>query len=244
MEQRKRPGGNGGLGYYTSWEKSEENGCIYCGQSATTREHVPSKTFLSEPFPENLPTIPACFKCNNGYSDDEKYVACFLDKLKSYVYTDYSCSKKTCQRIEKDKLLQKTLMEQLKVDNGKVYFQPDEERILRILVKLARGHAGFELDHVCFDDSEIRIWYDFVFNMSEQETQSFCHIPTYDVAPEIGARGMFLIQNIGTGEASTFANWNDVQDGQYRYQVAMNGGASVTVKLVIYEFLYCQVDFE
>lgn len=79
MEQRKRPGGDGGLGYYTSWEKSKSNGCIYCGECATTREHTPSKTFLIEPYPENLPTIPACFACNNGYSEDEKYVVCFLD---------------------------------------------------------------------------------------------------------------------------------------------------------------------
>ena len=37
MEQRKRPGGEQGLGYYTSWEKSKGNGCIYCGKPATTR---------------------------------------------------------------------------------------------------------------------------------------------------------------------------------------------------------------
>lgn len=86
MEQRKRPGGDGGLGYYTSWEKSKGNGCIYCGKPATTREHVPSKAFLVEPYPENLSTIPACFECNNGYSEDEKYVACFLDVLKSHIY--------------------------------------------------------------------------------------------------------------------------------------------------------------
>lgn len=103
MEQRKRPGKEGELGYYTSWEKSKSNGCIYCGESATTREHTPSKTFLIEPYPENLPTIPACFACNNGYSEDEK--------------------------------LQRTLQEQIWMENGKVYFKPDEKRILRILLK-------------------------------------------------------------------------------------------------------------
>lgn len=86
MRQRKRPGGIDGYGFYTSWKKSNENGCIYCGDDAKTREHVPSKAFLVEQYPENLPTMLACFKCNNGYSEDENYVACFLDMLKSKVY--------------------------------------------------------------------------------------------------------------------------------------------------------------
>ena len=99
MEQRKRPGGEQGLGYYTSWEKSKGNGCIYCGKPATTREHTPSKAFLLEPYPENLPTIPACFECNNGYSEDENYVSCFLDVLKSYVYLDYTRQTQTDSRL-------------------------------------------------------------------------------------------------------------------------------------------------
>ena len=43
MEQRKRPGGSDGLGYYSSWDKSEDNGCIYCSKLADTREHIPLK---------------------------------------------------------------------------------------------------------------------------------------------------------------------------------------------------------
>lgn len=75
MGQIKRPGGTDGLGYYTAWEKSSENGCIYCGKPAFTREHVPSKAFLTRPYPQDLATVPACFECNNGFSSDEKYVS-------------------------------------------------------------------------------------------------------------------------------------------------------------------------
>ena len=59
MIQKKRRESNSGMGYYTCWEKGRPSGCIYCGKPANTREHVPSKTMLIEPFPENLPTIPA-----------------------------------------------------------------------------------------------------------------------------------------------------------------------------------------
>ena len=126
MEQRKRLGGNNGAGYYTSWEKSKNNGCIYCGSPATTREHIPSKAFLVDPYPENLPTIPACFECNNGYSEDEKYLACFLDVLKSQVYDDCPQHKQTIVRNEKDKKLQETLRKQIQKNDGKVYYDPDE----------------------------------------------------------------------------------------------------------------------
>lgn len=244
MEQRKRPGGDKGLGYYTSWEKSKGNGCIYCGKPATTREHTPSKTFLLEPYPENLPTIPACFECNNGYSEDEKYVSCFLDVLKSQAYLDYTQQDQTNNRLLKDGTLQKTLQEQIQTKDGKVYFQLDEQRVCRILLKLARGHAGFELDYVNFDDTEIDIWYGFAFDMSEDGIEEFNSIPTYQLYPEVGSRGMYLIQNLNTGDVQTFARWIEVQDGQYRYQVSYNDNGGIVVKIVIFEFLYCEVNFE
>lgn len=244
LEQRKRPGGDGGLGYYTSWEKSKSNGCIYCGKSATTREHTPSKTFLIEPYPENLPTIPACFACNNGYSEDEKYVACFLDLLKSQIYLDYTQQEQTKLRLLKDEKLNKTLQEQIWIENGKVYFKPDAKRILRILRKLARGHAGFELDYINFDNTEIEVWYEFVFNMSPNDIEEFDDIPAYSLYPEVGSRGMYLIQNLSTGAAYTFARWIDVQNGQYRYQVSYDDNSNIVVKIVIFEFLYCRVVLE
>lgn len=247
MEQRKRPGKDSGLGYYTSWEKTSENGCIYCSQIATTREHVPSKVFLTEPFPENLPTVPACFECNNGYSDDEKYVACFLDVLKSSIYTNYICRNHTTLRLEKDNRLKNLIVEQIKINDGKVYFDFDEERLIRILIKLARGHAGFEFDLIDFDVDNIKLWYDFTFNISEDVIMEFNSTPETDKAPEVGSRGCitpFIVQNIETGEVLSFMFWKDVQDEQYRYQVLINEDKGISVKIVIYEMLYCKIDFK
>lgn len=170
MEQRKRFGGNSGLGYYTSWEKSKNNGCIYCGNPATTREHVPSK----------------------------------------------------------------------------VFYQLDEQRFDRILLKLARGHAGFEYDYVDFDNTRTKIWYDFLFDMNENNLMNFEVIPEIDIAPEVGSRGIttpFILQNIATGDAIGFSAWNEVQENRYRYQVSHNENGDITVKIVIFEFLYCVVEF-
>lgn len=39
--------------------------CIYCGNVSDTREHVPSKVFLSKPYPDDLPVLPLYKRCNN-----------------------------------------------------------------------------------------------------------------------------------------------------------------------------------
>lgn len=247
MEQRKRPGGDDGLGYYTSWHKSKANGCIYCGKPATTREHVPSKAFLTEPYPENLATIPACFDCNNGFSSDEEYLSCYLDLLKEAVYQGYTQRLDTTRKLERHEKLQALLNEQIKVIDGKVHYNLDSDRLCRILLKLAKGHAGFEFDYINFDDSNTVVSYDFIFNMTEDDIYRFEEIPEMTFYPEVGSRSCatpFVMQNIATGEVSAFMFWNDVQENQYRYQVSYNESGGIRVKIVIYEILYCRIDFD
>lgn len=45
-------------------------GCVYCGGATESRDHVPSRILLDEPYPENLPVVPSCDSCNGGYSLD------------------------------------------------------------------------------------------------------------------------------------------------------------------------------
>lgn len=44
-----------------------------------TVDHVPSKVFLDDSLPENVPVVPACQTCNGSFSRDEEYLACFLE---------------------------------------------------------------------------------------------------------------------------------------------------------------------
>lgn len=53
--------------------------CVHCGGDDSTSDHVPSKVLLDEPYPDNLPLVPACQTCNNGFSDDESYLACLIE---------------------------------------------------------------------------------------------------------------------------------------------------------------------
>jgi hypothetical protein len=53
--------------------------CVYCGARPDTRDHVPSKVLLDEPYPPELPVVAACEKCNSEFSLDEQYLSCFLE---------------------------------------------------------------------------------------------------------------------------------------------------------------------
>src|SRR5438270_5581678 len=54
-------------------------GCIHCARATETRDHVPSRILLDEPYPENLPVLPSCAQCNAGLSLDEEYFACLVE---------------------------------------------------------------------------------------------------------------------------------------------------------------------
>lgn len=128
-----------------------------------------------------------------------------------------------------------------------IFYHLDEQRFERILLKLARGHAGFEFDYVDFDNAKTRIWYDFLFHMPEEALLNFESVPELDIAPEVGSRSIttpFILQNMETGEAIGFSAWNEIQENRYRYQVSHNRKGNITVKIVILEFLYCIIEFD
>jgi len=60
-------------------DQRNEGWCIHCGGVDETRDHVPSRILLDEPYPTNLPVVAACQRCNLGCSLDEEYVACLLE---------------------------------------------------------------------------------------------------------------------------------------------------------------------
>ena len=155
--------------------------------------------------------MPACFECNNGFSSDEKYVSCFLDVLKESVYQGYTRRADTSKRLSDDIDLSNLIAEQIKLIDGKVKFAVDVNKLRRILLKLAQGHAGYEFDHINFDNSNITIWYEFAFNLSLDMVQEFEEIPQMDIMPEVGSRSSvtpFILQNVETGEALAFMLWN------------------------------------
>lgn len=49
--------------------------CVYCGNAATTRDHVPPRAVFVPPVPANLKTVPACRACNDAWArSDQEFV--------------------------------------------------------------------------------------------------------------------------------------------------------------------------
>lgn len=245
MRQRKRREETYGLGYYTYWDKSKENGCIYCGDKAETREHIPSKVLLLEPYPDNLPTIPACFKCNNSFSADEEYFACYLEMLKSQVYNDFSCSEHILDILEKKPQLRQLINSQITNIDGKVKLSYDKNRFIHIINKLAICHTGYDFDNVDFD-GPVNTWYDFAFNLTHEEKVKFEMPQIMDCLPEISSRfscNFCIAENTQTGEMFLLNDWMTVQEHRYKYYISHNDNGGIRVKIIVYDYFYCQVDF-
>ena len=58
--------------------KLKQNKCYMCNAEATTKEHVPPKSFFPVGYRENLITVPACSSHNNDNSKDVEYVGSFV----------------------------------------------------------------------------------------------------------------------------------------------------------------------
>lgn len=225
-------------------------GCIYCSGEPETREHVPSRVFLDAPLPENLPIVGACRSCNNGFSLDEEYLACLVESVIAG-----SANPEKINRPNVANILRRTPSLRAKIEsaritvNGQPQFNIEAERVKNVVVKLARGHAAFELSQPCKNEP-VSVWWRPLAIMDKAQRDDFeaCHVT--QVYGEIGSRGMqrLLIaqftlqsQNDETKTVDLVINdWVEVQEGRYRYH-AIDDGKAVIIKLVISEYLACEV---
>lgn len=119
--------------------------CVYCGATASTRDHAPPKAILEEPYPPNLRTVPSCRSCNAGWSLDEEYLAVVLAQVGHVPHLAAKVEEggKIDRALAASPGLDETIVKALRVtDDGRVWFQPDVARIRRITTKVAFGlHA-------------------------------------------------------------------------------------------------------
>uniref|UniRef100_Q31F37 HNH endonuclease 5 domain-containing protein n=1 Tax=Hydrogenovibrio crunogenus (strain DSM 25203 / XCL-2) TaxID=317025 RepID=Q31F37_HYDCU len=227
------------------------NGCIYCGGPQETREHIPSKIFLNKPFPENLPVMPACRKCNNDFSLNEEYVACLISCMNSGSTEPEKITDERVSKILKAKPRLRALLESIKQEkNGTISFGLDKGRFIKIIHKLALGHASFELSTVLREEPEdIKFWY--LSSMTDEDREDFERPELLEILGEVGARKSQRIDiaevnliNISTGEPLTIPmiinDWIEVQENKYRYHT-IEDADKITIKIVFSEFLACQV---
>lgn len=233
--------------------------CVYCGTPSDTREHVPSRVFLSKPYPEDLPVLPACKQCNNSFSNDELYTEVYITTIKFLSGYADSLSKENQKRMYLN-----TAFLDAQNDLSKYYNSESisiNEKVVRVITKLAVCHMVYELSEgYCVNDACIKpisVSYSFAFDMTADEKKqydSFIFINDKRV-PEIGSRvfdKIFVLepvlQRIDNGEQSELQmlvmNWTDIQEHNYRYIAWLENNNFFHVKIVIHDFLYAEIIFD
>lgn len=228
-------------------------GCVYCGAAEDTREHVPSRVFLDSPYPENLPVVGACRPCNNGFSMDEEYVACLIEAVISGT-TDTAAMRRPgiVKTLQRSPGLRQRIEAARIVGPAGVSFGVEPDRIRRVLVKLAVGHAVYELAQECRAEP-VSVWWRPIDLLTAQERDEFDAPDVVQLFGEVGSRGMQRLRVLEimmvseSGQPLTqqmiLNDWVEVQPGRYRYHSSDDGGV-VCVRMVIGEYLAGEVMWE
>lgn len=199
--------------------------CAYCGAIADTRDHVPSKALLDEPYTENIPVVPCCYKCNNDFSKDEEYFSCAIECCK-HMTTNLSSLKrnKVIKALKRNPKLKSELSESIIIQkdsfgNDFYSFNFDNNRLINVIIKLAKGHARYEHSSPFLEEPK-SIFFNTISDLSEEEKRLFYTIPISNKLTEIGSRSSnFVIQKLEGDIVGVISLWEMVQENHYQYLV-------------------------
>jgi hypothetical protein len=212
--------------------------CIHCGGPNESQDHAPSRVFLDEPFPADLPATPSCSACNNGFSEDEAYLACLLECVLAG-----HCDPAGIQRPKIAKLIAGNAALAGRIEAGRklteegVIFDVELSRVRNVVLKLARGHAAYELNEPQLDEpAAVKIVP--LTLMNDVDREAFERDDNlFAPWPEVGSRAMNRL--LIAGDDAFVDGWLIVQENRYRYRTSQDGG--LRVRFVIREYLACDV---
>ena len=214
--------------------------CVYCGAEPDTWDHVPSKVLLDEPFPADLPVVPACQGCNNRFSVDEQYLACLVECAITGSTDPDSVRRSKVKRILRENpVLAARLAASRRADEpGNVSWKPEVDCVRNVVLKLARGHAAYEYSEPQLGEPQC-VSFIPTGVMSRQQCSSFETLSTERVWPEIGSRAFLRAAAVGDEAFLEEGSWAVLQEGRYRY--AVSHSVQIVVRFVLSEYLACEV---
>jgi hypothetical protein len=218
--------------------------CIHCGGSiallATSRDHVPSRSLLVEPYPANLPVVQICKACNTGFSFDEEYLAAFLGAVLTGSTDPERQASNSAARILKRNVKLKAKIDRARSEyvtlggETRIICRPERNRIDRIVLKNARGHAFYEFGEPMLEPPA-HVWSAPLVSLSASQRADFQNMDQGAGWPEVSSR---MLTRVLTGQ-DLADDWVVVQDGVYRYAVAQRG--TLLVRSVLFEYLSTEV---
>lgn len=218
--------------------------CIHCGgwiaELETNADHVPSKSLLRKPYPANLPVVQICTACNNGFSADEEYLFLLLEcVLAGSTDLERQSDSKVSRALRRNPKLRARIegsRTEYETPGGQTrsVWKPETERVNRIILKNARGHAFYEYGEPMLTEPT-HVWSAPLEAMTAADRAEFESTQTQGLLPEVGSR---MLTRAMTGQDLS-DGWVVVQDGIYRYGVAQHG--VMLVRSVLFEYLATEV---
>ncbi len=210
--------------------------CTFCGAKTSTRDHCPSRVLLDKPYPDHLPRVPACRKCNQSFSLHEEYFACLISCVRAGSTDAAKITRPKIRRIlQKKPRLAARLKKNCVHIRDQIAFRTEDDRVRKVVIKLARGHVLHELHELCLHPPRSVVIKPFQ-SMSAEERDVFESTTRGPLLPEMGSRAMQRRVLVGESGAT---DWLAVQSGNYRYLA--DSSALITVRIAVQEYLACYV---
>ncbi|MGQ3013462.1 MAG: hypothetical protein ACT6QS_07135, partial [Flavobacteriales bacterium] len=178
------------------------------------------------------------------------YFACLLESVLCGSTDPEKIGRPSVARImRKSPGLQKRI-EASKIEvNGQTAFNAEMERVSNVMLKLARGHAAFELSQPCRENPD-HFWCGPLLSLTQEGRALFDSVHFQQTFGEVGSRNMqrlivtqMAIQDENGEQRNVemlINDWVDVQDNQYRY-LAIDDMGSIMIRIVISEYFACEV---
>lgn len=222
--------------------------CIHCSTKlahvATNRDHIPSKCLLPRPLPANTPVIEICQNCNSSFSADEEYFAAVLTAVEAgSLQPDPVRYPVGAEILANNARLRRELEQCLTPPQRDLFdtptkftLYPDADRIRKVVLKNARGHAFFEFGEPMMEKPTVCNFVPLeLLDASARERFEFGDGNALAVWPEVGSRMMTRMIE-GTDLVD---GWVIVSANAYRYAVDLAGG--IRVRTVVHEYLATEV---
>lgn len=231
-------------------DERQKSWCIHCARPLagleTNEDHVPTKSLLAKPRPHHLPIVTICRECNTSFSLDEQYTVTFLSCILAGSTDPEKQPNASAARALIDSAALRARIELSRSEyvtlrgETHILWNPDMDRIERVALKNARGHAYFEYGEPMLE-APARVWILPLESMTVTERQNFEGLGNQgNLAPwpEVGSR---MMTRLVTGEDMA-GHWVVVQEGIYRYSVQQAGG--LRVRSVLSDYLATEVRWE
>ena len=133
--------------------------------------------------------------------------------------------------------------------DDRVVFAVERPRVVNVMLKLAQGHAAFELSQPCRNDLD-HFWCGPLTDLTTATREKFDAAHVQELFGEVGSRGIqrMLVTQVTlqseSGDQRQLGmvenDWVEVQDERYCC-LAIDDIGGIVIRIVVSEYLACEV---